>query len=318
MGARPAAAAVVREPVADGFDVFRARVSSAVVALDVHAQDPDRFTGRLDAVTAGDLHAFDITADAHTVLRTPALVARSQQQSCLKFTVLNAGGCLVVQDGRETTLAPGDMAVYDTTRPYSLLFDGPVQLSVVMFPRELLDVSADLLRHLTAVRLDGRTGVGSLVRPYVSALAREVDGAAPRVARRLLGTAVDLVGTLLEASVPGEVAQDPHGRLVREVLDYIEVNLSRADLDPAGIAAAHYISVRHLQGLFSERGTTVSAVVRTRRLERCYDDLVNPLLVGRSVNAIALEHGFTDAAHFSRTFRARFGLPPSAVRPARR
>ena len=30
----------------------------------------------------------------------------------------------VVQDGRETLIRPGEFAIYDTTRPYELQFDG--------------------------------------------------------------------------------------------------------------------------------------------------------------------------------------------------
>ena len=43
-------------------------------------------------------------------------------------------------------------------------------------------------------------------------------------------------------------------------------------------------------------------------------DLEDPRQRARSITEIALRWGFNDSAHFSRTFRARFGLSPRAVR----
>lgn len=299
-----------------GFDQYRATVSDAVVALDVHSEQPDRFQGRLDGGTAGDIHVFDIWAAEHSVHRTPALVARAPQHY-FKFTLVEHGGGLIVQEGRETALRAGDMTIYDTDKPYSLLFDDAVRMSIVMFPKQLLDIPAETLAHLTAVRLDGSTGVGAMIRPFVSSLAHEVTEVDGHVARRLFRTAIDMVGTLLEANLANALNTGAHDAIVRRILDYIDDNLTAPELNPAQIAAAHFISVRHLHALFSAQGTTVSTVIRTRRLERCYDDLVNPLRSERSVTAIALDNGFIDPAHFSRTFRAHFGVPPSTVRPAR-
>ncbi|GAA2788117.1 hypothetical protein GCM10010470_23340 [Saccharopolyspora taberi] len=54
--------------------------------------------------------------------------------------------------------------------------------------------------------------------------------------------------------------------------------------------------------------------IRQRRLERCRRDLTNPHLRQRPVHAIAARWGFTDPAHFSRIFRAAYGLSPSDYR----
>jgi AraC-like DNA-binding protein len=287
-----------------------------VVAHDVHSAHPEHFHGRLDAGIAGDIHVFDISADEHAVHRTPALVARAPQHY-FKFTLVEQGGGMIVQEGRETALRSGDMTIYDTDKPYSLLFDDAVRMSIVMFPKQLLDIPAETLGRLTAVRLDGSTGVGAMIRPFVSSLARQVTEVDGHVARRLFRTAIDMVGTLLEANLANALTTGAHDVLVRRILDYIDEQLSTPELNPAQIAAAHFISVRHLHALFSDQGTTVSTVIRTRRLERSYDDLLNPLRSAQSVTSIALDNGFIDPAHFSRTFRAHFGVPPSTLRPAR-
>ncbi|GAA1917728.1 helix-turn-helix domain-containing protein [Microbacterium aoyamense] len=295
------------------FESYRATVSHAVVALDVHANEPERFRGRLEAGITGDIHLFDVQANAHAVHRTPALIAHAAQRY-FKFSLIERGSGMIVQDGRETALRPGDMALYDTDKPYSLVFDDDIRMSIVMFPRELLDIPTELLSRITAMRLDGANGVGAMIRPYLSTLTHQIGEVDGHIARRLFRTAFDMVGTLLESELGDATTTSSHDGLMRRILDYIDEHLTQPDLNPSEIAAAHFVSVRHLHALFSDQGTTVSTVVRTRRLDRCYDDLMNPLLAGRSVTTIALDNGFVDAAHFSRTFRNHFGVPPSAVR----
>ena len=104
--------------------------------------------------------------------------------------------------------------------------------------------------------------------------------------------------------------------LVQRIRSHIDRNLASTDLSPASIASAHFISTRHLHGLFQEQGVTVSTWIRTRRLEQCRRDLLDPMLADRPVAAIAARWGFVDAAHFSRSFKTAFGISPSEYRAA--
>ncbi|WP_454132536.1 AraC-like ligand-binding domain-containing protein [Microbacterium lacticum] len=298
-----------------GFDAFRAAVVDSVVALDVHAEDPDAFHGTLCGQTSGDVLVMGIDASAHSVHRTAALIGRNPQHN-LKFTVVEHGSGLIVQDGRETTLAAGDMTLYDTDRPYSLLCGDDTRISVVMFPKELLLVPADRVAMLTATRVDGTAGVGALVRPFLSGLAQQLDALDSRAGRRLSRSATELISAVLEAEPGARASFSTRGALMGRIQAYIDENLSSPELSPPAIAAAHFISVRHLHALFSDQGTTVSTVIRNRRLERCYDRITDPACATLSVSTIAMDNGFMDAAHFSRTFRAHYGVPPSAVRGA--
>lgn len=304
-----------RRPLGDGampYLPYRSAVTDAVVALDLHAPQPADFRGALAACTRGDAHVYAIAADAHSVHRTDALIARDPQQF-LKFTVLEHGTAMIVQDGRESLLGEGDMTVYDTARPYSLVCGEDVRMSVVMFPRAVLSLPADGMRRVTATRWDGTAGVGAILRPYVTSLARQVGELDAHTGRRLCRGAIDLVATLLEGAV-AQTAPRAQDGVLRRMFDYIDDHLGAPDLAPAEIAAAHFVSVRHLHALFREQGTTVSTVIRNRRLERCYDQLLDPQAADRSVTAIAFDNGFTDPSHFSRTFRSHFGMPPSALR----
>ena len=300
--------------VARNISDFRAAVNDSFVPLQVTSSHPDRFRGMIRGAGIDEVHVSDVRATDHVVERTPELIARGDRPY-FKVSLMLAGTGLLIQDDREAVLTPGDLAVYDTSRPYSLVFDQDFRTMVVMFPRHLLTLPPDMVGQLTAVRISGSEGLGSVVTPYLTQLAGNLDQLAGSTGARLAHSALDLVATVFarELGLDG-VTADPHRALMQRIRSHIDRNLASTDLDPTSIAAAHFISTRHLHGLFQEQGTTVSTWIRTRRLEQCRRDLVDPVLADRPVAAIAARWGFVDAAHFSRAFKSAFGISPSEFR----
>jgi len=58
----------------------------------------------------------------------------------------------------------------------------------------------------------------------------------------------------------------------------------------------------------------VAALIRERRLEHCRAELADAAHAGRPVAVVGARWGFTDPAHFSRAFRARYGVAPGRFR----
>lgn len=296
---------------------FRAAVNDSFVPLQVTSDHPDRFRGVIRAAGVDDVHVMDVRATDHVVERTPELVARGDRPF-FKVGLMLAGTGLLIQDDREAVLSPGDLAIYDTSRPYSLVFGEEFRTMVVMFPRHLLSLPPDMIGQLTAVRMSGSTGLGAVITPYLTQLAANLDQLSGTTGARLAHSALDLVTTLFTRELGlDDPAADPHRALMQRICGHIDRNLASTDLSPTSIAAAHYISTRHLHGLFQAQGTTVSTWIRTRRLEQCRRDLHDPAFADRPVAAVAARWGFVDAAHFSRVFKVAYGVSPSEFRAAR-
>jgi len=102
-----------------------------------------------------------------------------------------------------------------------------------------------------------------------------------------------------------------------QITAFIEEHLGEADLAPAQIAAAHHISLRELHKLFHASGTTVAGWIRQRRLEHCEHDLRDPRWQARPVAAVGARWGYPDPAHFSRLFKAAYGVGPRDYRAQR-
>lgn len=307
---------VVATSVARNISQFRSSVSESFVPLQVTSPLADSFRGMIKAASIDEVHVTDVRATEHVVERTPELIGRADK-SYFKLSLMLSGTGLLIQDDREAVLQPGDLAVYDTNRPYSLVFGAEFRTMVVMFPKHLVALPPEMMAQLTAVRISGHEGLGAMIVPYLTQLAGNLEQLSGATGARLTQSAMDLVTTLFTHELDLDTtSNDPHRALMQRIHAHIDRNLASADLNPTSIAAAHFISTRHLHGLFQEQGTSVSTWIRIRRLERCRRDLVNPLFADRPVSAIAARWGFVDAAHFSRTFKAAYEVSPSEFRAA--
>ncbi|MGW9414176.1 AraC-like ligand-binding domain-containing protein [Arthrobacter cupressi] len=310
-------ASAVQTVVADSFQDWSRAISKSFVPLMVKDNGAAEFHGTMRSRILGNISVVEVTAGRHAVVRTPALIAKSATRY-FKLSIQLTGTGTLIQDEREAVLAAGDLAIYDTSRPYELRFDGDFRSLVLMFPHEQLDLPAGAMEHVTALRMPGDEGLGELISPFLVRLADNLEALSGTNGLRLVHNALDLVTTLFNGELDQlvDAGRDPHLLLLARIHDYIEANLGDPTLGPGSIAAAHYISTRHLHDLFQEIGTTVAASIRQRRLERCRRDLRDPVLANRPVTAIAARWGFTDAAHFSRIFRAAFGNSPTGYRNA--
>jgi AraC family transcriptional activator of tynA and feaB len=74
------------------------------------------------------------------------------------------------------------------------------------------------------------------------------------------------------------------------------------------------ISVRNVQQLFTERGSTFSQFIYSLRLDHAARLLHRRALLGTSqpLNEIAYACGFNDYTHFARKLRHQFGFSPGA------
>jgi AraC family transcriptional regulator, positive regulator of tynA and feaB len=78
------------------------------------------------------------------------------------------------------------------------------------------------------------------------------------------------------------------------------------------VAARAGISLRYLQKLFTQRGSTCSELIYSLRLDHAARLLGRreSLRNGQPLSEIAYACGFRDYTHFTRKFRHRFGHPP--------
>jgi AraC-like DNA-binding protein len=254
----------------------------------------------------------------HEAVRTPDLIGRAANPEQLKIHVMVRGHALWAQGDRQATLAPGDFTLVDMSRPCRIADRDEVHECVaVKFPRAALPLRDDDLARVTAIRISGRDGLGASIASLARHLARHLQGYGPTDGARLATALLDLLIVALAERLDRRAAIAPDTRrraLLASVQSFIDRRLADPELSPSKIAAANHISLRYLHKLFETQETTVARWVRQRRLERCRRDLLDPALGHWSVSAIGARWGLMNATHFSRAFRAAYGMPPTAYR----
>ena len=114
---------------------------------------------------------------------------------------------------------------------------------------------------------------------------------------------------------PGSESDGSHIAGLRSMArQLIDQSLSEPGLTPLSLAKQLNISVRQLYRLFEEQGDSVCRFIQRSRLKRSAADLSNPRLRNESITDIAFRWGFTDSAHFSRTFKKHFEQSPREYR----
>lgn len=305
------------EPVRTRADYWQHVMANSLVPYRIRTADRS-LRGEIRHAEIGSVTVLGIHASAMENGRTPDLIRTSDRGMC-KVDLVMRGRGVFGQDGREAVPLPGEFHLVDLGRPSHVAIDRWIDGAIVMFPRALLPVRDRELRELTAVRFSPRDPYGGLVSSLVQELNRHLDAYESARDARISTAFLDLlslaVATRLDrvSAVPAESRQNA---MMLRIQSFIGHHLGDPGLSPGMIATAHHISVRTLHRLYEAEGQTIAASIRRRRLERCRQDLLDPGLRDRPVNAVGARWGFQDAAAFSRAFRATYGVPPGEYRAA--
>lgn len=292
---------------------WRTLIRERFVCLDIAPRDPDEIQGAVDTTRVGWLSVSRVRSAEQTFRRTHRLVSRDGSD-LFQVGQLTRGAAEVSQDGRSCVIRPGQFVIYETGRPFTWRMIGDWELSVFTWPRGAIGLDAALGTRLTARTFTNAQAPVRVAGAALTALGAPRDTLRADSAARLAGHLADLVLTAA-LDDPADEPLDHASRRAADIRDYIEDNLADADLTPESIARALFLSTRTLHRLFARDGRTVAQWIRARRLDRARRELHGA--VGKPIGVIAAEAGFTDAASFSRLFRAQYGLSPREYRMRR-
>lgn len=296
-------------------DAWKHAVNTTFLPLEVNASESSRFAWGLRTGYIGPLQVTRADADPELVIRTPKQAASDDNDHYLVALQIR-GSCRFRQDGRDVEIQPGEFTIYDCTRTFDVEWHAQHSTIVAMFDRSLFELRPDEVARVTSTPVSGSEGTATLVRSMLGQLSRTPDAYGGLAANRVASTFLDLLATVyscrLDPDLPAsEAAQRT---LLTRVKAYIEDHLFDPDLSVESIAAAHFVSVRYLHRVFENDDMTVARWIRHHRMEQCRRDLIDPLLVGRTVGEIAARNGLLNASHFSQMFRKEFGESPKEYR----
>lgn len=306
-------------PAGERAEAIRDLIWSTVVRVEIdHHPEPGKIHAQGLIHQLGALNLCSVRSNATTVTRTSRL-ARDPDDAYIFLGMQLSGSSMVVQRGREALLRPGDMAVYDTRRPYTLVNARGIHQHFFRLPLHHLALHEKVVDAVTATRLDRARPLASVTAQHLRQLAAHGDRLTAREADAAAASAIGLVRALLVAQTSDTVAAHEYldATLELRVLHYLRAHLHDPALSASRIAEAHHVSVRHLYRVLERSGVSLGDWLRHNRLEGARRALADPG-ESRTIAAIAHQWGFTDATHFGRAFKATYGVTPRRWRAAGR
>jgi AraC-like DNA-binding protein len=284
--------------------------------LDLHCPDSSHaFNARLVTINLGFINVSRVSSTAHEVVRTQRAIDSCDSDSFLIGAPVR-GSARIVQLEQEVVVHPGGFSLCDNTRPFRYSFQSYFDEVIIEIPRASLLARNARLDRASPLVVSGDSDMGQLICPLLQRLGELPKLGESSVAAQLGSSLIDLVAVALCDQMGSETRVPERVRYLAQARAFIRDHLAD-DVPPARIAHAIGISPRYLHALFHEDGCSMGKWIFRCRLDRARVLLLDPARKDFTITEIAYEVGFKDIAHFSRTFKAEFGVMPSSFRGQR-
>lgn len=226
------------------------------------------------------------------------------------------GRGVVRQAGREAGLAAGVMCLVDGDESAEFRLGERYRHLALRVPRQRLDVDFPDWRSLAVTGIPLGCGPAAVFADSLAAILKYCGTLAPADLKGVSDALLSLLVTMLATCSRYDhvdASRVEHYHLER-VKSFARARLSDPELDVKMIADGVGLSPSYIHRLFARGPMRLMQWVCAERLDACHRELSSPAGPKRPIYLVAHDWGFNDQAHFSRAFKARFGLSPTAVR----
>ena len=252
-------------------------------------------------------------------IRVPTIVSMSlgaefpDGDNALFLSILLDGEGYFWQNRRTITQRKHEIILGSTDSRF--LYDFGSEVLLIRIPRNLLsyrhvELQGGLLPLSFGRNLSLNVLLADLVKGAMAVeLTRE---SAPIISARLVSSIAELISAVIAPGLhKGSAQRRRRQTKLERAQDYVAANLSNNRLSPELIAKHIAVSLRTLNRLFAQVGTTPMRWVWQRRLEASRSALIEG--AGRNIADVAFQFGFSEVSHFSRSFKATYGTSPAQI-----
>ncbi|MCB8877031.1 helix-turn-helix domain-containing protein [Acidisoma silvae] len=264
------------------------------------------FSGSLTSQDLGPLLVSELRAPLHLWSRNTKHIQQDDQDAYI-LSFLSRGRGELNQFGRRSVQHTGDFVLYDVSAVFQYDLDADARL--VKIPKSLFDQRITKPRDLVSVTFP----LSAPLAPMLSAIITEAtrldlsNPAQALVGARLANSVIDVLVAMCDLFREENSAGAASASLDR-TMRYARANLGDRDLGPEILARIGGVSVRSLNRMFGEMSTTPMRWIWKERLHASRNALVMNNV--SSVTEAAFSFGFSDLAHFSRSYKSEFGETP--------
>lgn len=264
-------------------------------------------------VSGASLGAVDVCRIAQAPIRSvrDARMLKANPQDDFFIIAMLAGRSELLQGGRRSVQAPGDLVLLDAGNTYVHEFHGDYELLLGRLPRKMITARLPAAERLTSRTIGADVALASIMRSTLHEAAQLGSLGRGPTPPRLGATIGEVVSATLEfALCNGEVGPG-YADIGQRAKQYMLDHLEEPEIDLEQVADALSVSRRTLCRVFAAEDTTAMRWLWRQRLERAYALLSEGRV--RRVSDAVMQCGFNDFSHFSRAFKQAYGELPTAV-----
>jgi AraC-like DNA-binding protein len=228
------------------------------------------------------------------------------------------GSAILEQGAASPVLLPDGLVLLTSAVPFEVEFSvgKPAHQTWLVLPAETLRTICPGLALAEPGVVDCAGLHVQLLKAVADLLQEEAD-----THRRQAGQHIaNAVAHLLAAAVTAQARPDAPARTrlaafhLSRIKQFVLANLHDPELTVRKVSDRLKISPSHIHRVFQGEHQTFGEWLWQQRLAACREALERSSGARLSVSEIAFNHGFSNPSHFSRVFKARFGMSPSEAR----
>jgi AraC family transcriptional activator of tynA and feaB len=290
-------------------------LTAAYGSVELLRRPEQPFRADLRTLSIANLMMIEASSNAKTARRTVRNIAADKDEYFMLILV-KEGRLTITQFGRECCLVPGTFGLFHLSSPSFYCHQEKTEVIDLKIPASTLrSYVRDPFRHVATAR-SAEKGVGRVTSDFVCSLSEQAAHMPHWALHACAGQMMTIVATAIECEDHDLPLLNPTigAEIFKRSVAFIEINVGNPSLNSKVVASAMGVSLRYLQKIFQEQGTSIGEFVRYRRLERCREGLLIAQDAPRTVKEIAFRAGFRNTSHFSAAFKRRYGISPDGLR----
>lgn len=248
--------------------------------------------------------------------RKPLDVAQLPEE----FLTLTLPGSMldVVHFGQKRVLQDGHIYLFNHAVTYKTDAHREYRTHSIAFAAGLLRQRVGTLQPFYDLSTGASSAAMDMLRSFAEHLTTGAEIWTDHEYVTLVDQLLDMVGLFLQnpSALSGSSESCARKGHMERAIQYIRVNAGDSELTPVTLAHACGISLSYLHGIFRRADMPVEETIFKARLELARRLLIDPRRRGFPISSVCYEAGFSDPGHFTRKFKATFGVTPRELREA--
>lgn len=281
----------------------------------IEPNDPKTFTASITMRQAGGYALSTVYVAPHILKRELKHIRRSEIADVL-LIMSTRGNINIGYGNHQIVLGPSDMCLVNGWEPYSIRVDEYAEILTFRMPCSALEARSKIsTKEITFKRIETQKGITRITASSLVEAFNQLEHIPHGQDRILLNNLASVVCAGLQTMSSKDVERSTyHEQIIRSIRRFIEDNIEDETLNSKTIAQAHNISVRYLNKIFEAESDTAIKYIRSLRLRLFAQRLLIDTTRSSTIKEIVFGCGFSDYAHFHRSFKKYFQCTPNEYR----